>query len=334
MAVDPRFYRCNTSLDPSELATIIGVTPSEFKNIKLTGVSTFRDARPSELSFLEDLAPLKNATAQNVGGVCLTTADIASQFAKRGQFIAVGAPRLAFFKLAEKLITTRSYTDETSTRSSYEYAEIAPDCHISAGVTIGRGTKIGPHTVIGPGVQIGTDCIIGPNATISYSLIGNGVQILAGARLGEAGFGLLTEGDKLVAVPHYGRVIVQDGVYIGANTCVDRGMLGDTIIGEGSKIDNMSHIGHNTVLGRNVVMAAYAGVSGSVTIGDGVQLGGRVGIIDHVDIGALSQIAAGSNVLGSVPAGVVWGGIPARPIKAWHRETAWLKRSAARRREK
>ena len=164
-------------------------------------------------------------------------------------------------------------------------------------------------------------------------MIGNGVRLLSGARIGESGFGLMAGETGPEDIPHFGRVIIQDAVTIGANSCVDRGMLGDTVIGEGTKIDNLCHIGHNTHIGRHVVMAAFAGISGSVIIGDNVQMGGRVGLVDHLTVGENAQIAAGAAVLNSVPADEVWGGMPAKPIKTWQRELVWVKRNAKSRGE-
>jgi UDP-3-O-[3-hydroxymyristoyl] glucosamine N-acyltransferase len=126
-------------------------------------------------------------------------------------------------------------------------------------------------------------------------------------------------------------VIIQDGVTVGAGSCIDRGAFEDTTVGENTKIDNLVQIAHNVVIGRNCVLAAYAGVSGSAVIGDGCQLGGRVGIVDHIKIGAGARIAAGSGVMSQVPAGETWGGSPARPLKQWLRELAWVSRMARRR---
>mgnify|MGYP000498178666 CR=1 FL=1 len=156
------------------------------------------------------------------------------------------------------------------------------------------------------------------------------VTILPGAVIGEPGFAVSAGPDGPVQMPHLGRVIVQDRVRIGAGVTVDRGLFADTLLSEGAKIDNLSHIAHNVVVGRNVVMAAFAGISGSSRIGDGVMLGGRVGVADHLEIGAGAQIAAGSAVLSDVPAGETWGGYPAKPLRRFLREAAWLSKAAGR----
>jgi UDP-3-O-[3-hydroxymyristoyl] glucosamine N-acyltransferase len=134
-----------------------------------------------------------------------------------------------------------------------------------------------------------------------------------------------------VDVPQLGRVIIQDGVTVGAGTCIDRGAWDDTVIGENTKIDNMVQIAHNVRIGRNCAIAAQVGMSGSVTVGDGVQMGGQVGIADHAQIGDGAAIAAQSGITKGVPAGQVWAGYPARPTRQWARETAWLTLRAAKR---
>jgi len=195
---------------------------------------------------------------------------------------------------------------------------------LKSSAAVGAGSEIGPNSVIGRGVQIGRNCKIGANVSIQCALIGDGVSILSGARIGEAGFGVMPGPLGPLDAPQYGRVIIQDGVTIGANTTVDRGAFDDTVIGENSKIDNLCQIAHNAVLGRGVMIAAFGGVSGTVQLGDDVMLGGRVGVADHVNVGEGAQLAASAGVFRDVPDGEVWGGTPAKPIRQWMKETAWL----------
>ncbi|MEJ0024357.1 MAG: UDP-3-O-(3-hydroxymyristoyl)glucosamine N-acyltransferase [Alphaproteobacteria bacterium] len=208
---------------------------------------------------------------------------------------------------------------------------LAPGVVIGPGARIGAGSSIGPNAVIGPGVMIGRRASIGAGVSIRCALIGDDVTILAGAAIGEPGFAVAVGPQGPVDVPHIGRVIIQDRVSLGVGVAVDRGLFADTLICEGTKIDNLSHIAHNAVVGRNVVMAAFAGISGSSRIGDGAMLGGRVGVADHLSVGAGAQIAAGSAVLTDVPAGKTHGGYPAKPLRQFLREQAWLSRQSGRR---
>jgi UDP-3-O-[3-hydroxymyristoyl] glucosamine N-acyltransferase len=186
--------------------------------------------------------------------------------------------------------------------------------------------------VVGPGVRIGRDCNIGAGTSITHALVGDRVIIHPGCRIGQDGFGFLMGAAGHLKVPQVGRVIIQDDVEIGAGTTIDRGAIRDTMVGEGTKIDNLVQIGHNVVIGRHCVLVAQTGISGSSTLEDFVVLGARVGVTNHVTIGEGAQIAAISIVGGDVPPGARWGGTPAKPVKVWLREMKMLERMAKRRR--
>jgi UDP-3-O-[3-hydroxymyristoyl] glucosamine N-acyltransferase len=202
---------------------------------------------------------------------------------------------------------------------------IEPGAVIGKNVAIGRGTIVGPNAVIADGCSIGRDCFIGSQTTIQFAIIGDRVIIHPGAQVGQDGFGFLPGPTGLEKNPQIGRVVIQNDVEIGANTTVDRGALSDTIIGEGSKIDNLVQVAHNVKIGRSCVIAGNTGISGSVTIGDMVMLGGRVGIADHITIGDRAQLAAGSGVMNDIPAGERWAGSPAQPMRQAFREIAALR---------
>jgi len=197
---------------------------------------------------------------------------------------------------------------------------------IGPGVQIGRGTVIGANTVIGAGVTIGRNSTVAANCTIDCAHIGNDVVIHSGARIGTEGFGWLDFGQSNRKVPQLGRVLIQDRVEIGANSTIDRGALGDTIIGEGTKIDNLVQVGHNCKIGRNCLIVAMCGLAGSTTLGDGVVLAGNVGTSGHLTIGAGSVVHGRAAVTKNWPPGSKLAGAPAQNIRDFWRELATMRK--------
>ncbi len=208
---------------------------------------------------------------------------------------------------------------------------VDPGAVIGPGAEIGAGTVIGAQAVIGPEVRIGRDCSVSPHATVQHALIGNRVIIHAGVRIGQDGFGFAMGPRGHLKVPQVGRVIIQDDVEIGANSTIDRGATRDTVIGEGTKIDNLVQIAHNVVIGRHCVIVSQTGISGSVTLEDGVVAGrpGRRGRPSHGRRGLADRGVQQHR--GDVPPGSRWGGSPAKPVREWFREIMWVKRMAAKR---
>jgi UDP-3-O-[3-hydroxymyristoyl] glucosamine N-acyltransferase len=331
--IDSRFYEVAGPLPASDIAELAGAQivrgdPTR----RVSSVASVEKAEREDLTFLESAEDIPPALA---AGVVIVASQIAGRIPGGPVVIEAAHPRAAFARAAERLVKLRQLgrgeTEISAKARIAPSATLEPGCVVASGAAIGPDVRIGANTIIGPGVQIGAGTAIGANAVIRCALIGDGARIFSGAIIGEAGFGLAAGGSAAALSPHFGRVIMQNGVSLGANSCIDRGLFDDTVIGEGTHIDNLCHIGHNCRIGSHVVMAAFAGVSGSSEVGDGVLFGGRVGLKDHVHVGAGARIAAGAAVLSDVPAGETWAGYPAKPIKGWMRELAWLSRAAQKR---
>lgn len=328
---DPRFYRLAAPVSLEELARLGGASAPAGPDtgLRLRAPAPLDRAGPDNFSFCERPAGRAIATG---AGACFVRPDDAQWLPQGVAALLCPAPRAAFSRAADRLVALREFDPDGPPVSADAMVEpgaiLEPGCRIGAGAEIGAGTRIGAGAAIGPGVAIGRDCRIGSNVVVRCALIGDRVRIGSGSVVGEAGFGVAAGPDGLIDVPQLGRVVIQDDVTLGALCAVDRAAFGETLIGLACKIDNLTQIAHNARLGRGVVVAAFGGISGSVEIGDFVQLGGRAGIADHLRVGAGARIAAGSGVLDNVPDGEVWAGYPAQPRREWVREAVALRRLA------
>jgi UDP-3-O-[3-hydroxymyristoyl] glucosamine N-acyltransferase len=328
----------------STLADIAALTKAHLVdasrgNQQVRGLASLDEAGPMHLTFFDNLK-YADQLASTKAGACMVSARFEARVPAHVAVLRAAQPFRAFVTIARELYSSalrpQSWFGTTGIAPS---AIIDPSAHLEDGVIvdplavigpnveIGAGTVIGAGAVIAANVRIGRDCNVGARTAIQCALLGNNVLIPPGCSIGQDGYGFVFFGpDGHLKVPQTGRVVIQNDVEIGAGTTIDRGSLRDTVIGEGTKIDNQVQIGHNVTIGRHCLLAAQIGLAGSLTIGDNVALGAKVGINNHLHIGDGAQVTAMSAVKDDIPAGGRWGGHFAKPTRQWFREIVAVER--------
>jgi UDP-3-O-[3-hydroxymyristoyl] glucosamine N-acyltransferase len=337
----PSFFQKSPPSTLAEIAASLGAQLADPSrgNLRIKGLASLDEAGPMHLTFFDNVK-YSDQLAVTSAGACLVSERFEKRVPSRVAVLRAAQPFRAFVKIAREW-----HADALRPQSWFGNDGIAPSAVIDASahledgvvvdplavigpdVEIGAGTVIGAAAVIGAGVKIGRDCNVGAHCAIQAALIGNDVLIHPGCSIGQDGYGFIFFGpDGHLKVPQTGRVLIQNNVEVGAGTTIDRGSLRDTVIGEGTKIDNQVQIGHNVTIGRHCLLAAQIGLAGSLTIGDNVALGAKVGINNHLKIGDGAQVTAMSAVKDDIPANGRWGGHFAKPTKQWFREIVAVER--------
>lgn len=331
IAGDPRFFH---RAGPFTLAAVADAAQGEAppRRLVLTGVAPLQTATPDQVSFLDNRKYAAVLEASQAGAV-IVHPDMRARVPATAVPIVTPEPYVAWARVAALF-----HPLPVATPGIHPSAVVDPTATVDPSAEIGPLTVVGPHAVIGPrcriaplamigqGVVLGAECRIGAHASLSYTLIGDRVYVYPGARIGQEGFGFAITSEGFHTVPQLCRVIIEDDVEIGANTTVDRGSLHDTVIGAGSRLDNLVQIGHNARLGRGCVVVAHAGIAGSTILEDHVMVGPQAGLAGHIRIGRMARIGAQAGVMSDIEAGAEVVGSPAQPRRAFFREVAILRR--------
>lgn len=335
--VDSNFFGEARKLSLKNISEIINVTIDNAQQDQVfSGVAPIENASPNHVTFLSNskyIDKLKECKA----GACILAESLKDKAPTNMCLFISSNPYADYAKIATAFYQQNDAIGGISDRAFIgssvkigDNVKIESGAYISDNVTIGDNTHIKANSYIDNNVQIGANCTIASNVTISHSIIADNAIIHPGVRIGQDGFGFATDKGVHIKVPQLGRVIIEDNVEIGANSCIDRGASPDTIIGAGTKIDNLVQIGHNVKIGKGCIIVSHVGISGSTEIGNYVVIGGQTGIAGHLKIGDMVQMAAQSGVINNIEPNIKIGGAPAIPIKEWHRQTISIKKLAKR----
>lgn len=329
---DPRFFAVAGPFCLSELAEISGaeIGDGTGSDARFTDVAPLETAGPTDVGFLDNKLYV-DAFTRSGAGACLVRPELAARAPSGMALLLTPDPYRAYAKVASAFYPVSEPVDGVSSRASVDGTailgggcEIQPGAVVGPRAEIGRGCRVLANAVIGAGVVLGDGCVVGAGASLSHCLIGDRVIIHPGVCIGQDGFGFALDPAGHEKIPQLGRAIIGDDVEIGANTTIDRGTGPDTVIGAGTKIDNLVQIGHNVRLGRNCIVVSHVGISGSTKVGDFVMIGGQAGFSGHLTIGDGARIAAQSGVMRDIQPGATVIGSPAIPVREFWRQIAVL----------
>ncbi len=335
---DPRFFTRAGPFSLRELAVIAEAELATDTDTEksVSDIAALSEATGADISFLDNKLYVSEFTTSSAGA-CLVRPEYIDRAPADMALLLTEQPYHAYARVASAFYPAQQSRSEVHPTASISDTAvigagvcIGPNAVVSDGVEIAGGTEIGGNTTIGAGVKIGNNCQVFSNVTLQCCLIGDRVIVHPGVRIGQDGFGFAMGADGHLKVPQLGRVLIEDDVEIGANSTIDRGAGPDTVIGRGSKIDNLVQIGHNVRLGAGCVIVAQVGISGSTQLGNFVVAGGQVGFAGHLTIGDGAQIAAQSGVAKSIDPGAKMGGTPAQPMNDWLRGVTSLQRLTKR----
>lgn len=332
-AGDDRFFARSGPHTLADVAAAAGGTAAD-DGRQLHGVAPLQSAGPTHVSFLDNRRYLDALAGTRAGAVILHP-DLANRVPSGTAAIAVADPYSGWARVAGLF-----HPPPPVRPGVHPSAVVAPDAMLDASAEIGPLVVIGARAVVGPRCRIGAgavigdavsmdaDCRIGPLASISHAVLGVRVYVYPGARIGQEGFGFATTPTGFLTVPQLGRVLLEDDVEVGANSTIDRGSAADTVIGAGSRLDNLVQVGHNVQLGRCCVVVAQAGISGSTVLEDFVVIAAQAGLAGHIRIGSKARIGAQAGVMSDVEAGLDVVGSPSLPIREFFRGVATLRKLA------
>ena len=293
------------------------------KKIKIFDIKSLDEAGTLDITFLESLNYVESAKSTKAV-CCLTTDKLKTYLPKTCEPIIVKNILFELCKITRKFypnsdIDFPDISLKKPNKSKHQKVRFGNNVLVGKNCNIGKNTIIGSNTIIEHNISIGQNCIIGSQVVLRNSIIGNNVFIQDGCKIGLKGFGFIPLKEKNLRFPHIGKVILKDNVELGANCTIDRGSIGDTVVGKNTFLDNQVHLAHNVKIGANCMIAGQVGFAGSSIIGDNVSIGGQAGISGHLKIGNNVKIGGGSGVVKDISDGTVVMGYPALPLKEFIR---------------